>query len=48
MKHEHHESPEAADRFEEMAMRVFRAPKSSAKLVPKKHAVHKARKASEG
>ena len=30
MKHEYHEGPEAAERFEKMAMKVFRAPKSSA------------------
>jgi hypothetical protein len=41
MKNEHHEGPEAAERFEKMAMKVFRAPKSSAKPVPKKHAVRK-------
>jgi hypothetical protein len=34
MKHEYHEGPEAAKKFEKMAMRIFRAPKSSAKAVP--------------
>jgi hypothetical protein len=41
MKHEYHEGREAADKFEKMATRIFRAPKSSAKPVPKKHAVRK-------
>ena len=31
MKPEYHEGPEAAEKFEKMAARVFRAPKSSAK-----------------
>jgi hypothetical protein len=48
MKHEYHEGPEAVERFEKLAMKVFRAPKSSAKPVPKKHAVRKAKKASKG
>ena len=48
MKHEYHEGPEAAERFEKTAIKVFRAPKSSAKSVPKKHAVRKAKKASKG
>jgi hypothetical protein len=47
MKHEYHEGPKAAEKFEKAAMRVFRAPKSSAKPVPKKHAVRKPRKASK-
>jgi hypothetical protein len=47
MKHEYHEGQEAADRFEKMTKRIFRAPKSSAKLVPKKHAVRTAKKASK-
>ena len=29
MKHEYHEGPEAAERFEKAAIKVFRAPKSS-------------------
>ena len=33
MKHEYHEGPKAADRFEKAAMQVFRAFKSSAKAV---------------
>jgi hypothetical protein len=44
MKHEYHEGPEAAEKFEKKATRIFRAPKSSAKPVPKKHAVRKAKK----
>jgi hypothetical protein len=31
-----------------MAMKIFRAPKSGAKSVPKKQAVRKAKKASKG
>jgi hypothetical protein len=41
MKHEYHEGPEAAEKFEKMAKRIFRAPKSSAKPVPKKYAVRR-------
>ena len=48
MKPEYHEGPEAAQRFERMAMKVFRAPKSSAKPVVKKHSVRKAKTASKG
>jgi hypothetical protein len=48
MKHEYDEGKLAADNFEKMAMKVFRAPKSSAKPVPKKHAVRKAKKDSKG
>ncbi len=47
MKHEYHEGPEAAERIEKAAMRVFRAPKSSAKPA-KKHAVRKPKKTSKG
>jgi hypothetical protein len=45
MKHEYHKGPEAAEKFEKMATRIFRAPKSSAKPVPKKDAVRKTKKA---
>jgi hypothetical protein len=48
MKNEYREGPEAADKFEKAAMRIFRAPKSSAKSVPKKQAIRKARKSSKG
>jgi hypothetical protein len=48
MKHEYHEGPEALAKFEAVAMKVFRAPKSSAKPVPKKSVVRKAKKASKG
>jgi hypothetical protein len=48
MKHQYHEGPEAAEKFEKAAMRVFRAPKSSAKPVPKKQAVRKPKKAGKG
>jgi hypothetical protein len=48
MKHEYHEGPEAAQRFEDMAKKIFRAPKSSAKPVQKKQAVRKAKKSSKG
>ena len=47
MKHEYHEGPKAAERFEKMAMKVFRAPKSSAKPVAKKQVVRKAKKSSK-
>ena len=48
MKREYHEGPEAFERFEKAAKQVFRAPKSSAKRVPKKQSVRKAKKASKG
>ncbi len=48
MKHGYHEGPEAAKRFEKAAIKVFRAPKSSAKPVAKKQIVRKARDASKG
>ena len=48
MKHEYHEGPEAAERFEKAAKQVFRAPKSSAKPVPKKQTVRKAKETSKG
>ena len=48
MKHEYHEGPEAAEKFEKTAMRIFRAPKSSAKTVVKKQSVRKAKKTSKG
>lgn len=48
MKHEYHEGPLAAEHFEKVAMKVFRAPKSTAKPVPKKQAVRKAKKSSKG
>jgi hypothetical protein len=38
----------AAEHFEKAAMKVFRAPKSSAKPVPKRHSVRKPKKASKG
>jgi hypothetical protein len=48
MKQEYHEGPEAAERFEKAAINVFRAPKSSAKPVPKKQSVRKSSPASKG
>ena len=48
MKHEYHEGPLAAEHFEKAAMKVFRAPKSTAKPVPKKQSVRKTKKASKG
>jgi hypothetical protein len=42
------EGPKAAEKFEKAAMRVFRAPKSAAKPVPKKQVVRKPKKASKG
>jgi hypothetical protein len=48
MKHEYNEGPEAAKKFEKAALRVFRAPKSSAKPVPNKQVVRKPKKASKG
>jgi hypothetical protein len=47
MKHEYHEGSEAGQKFEKTATRIFCAPKSSAKPVPKKHAVRKPRKAGK-
>jgi hypothetical protein len=44
MKREYHEGPEAAERFEKMAIKVFRAPKSNAKPVAKKQVVVKQRR----
>jgi hypothetical protein len=49
---EYHEGLEAADKFEKMAKQIFRArkfraPKSSVKSVPKKHAVRKAKKSTK-
>jgi hypothetical protein len=48
LKHEYHEGKEAAEKFEKMATKVFRAPKSSAKPAPKKQPVRKAKRASKG
>ena len=48
MKHEYHEGPEAAEKFEKMAIRIFRAPKSTAKPVAKRTSVRKAKKTSKG
>lgn len=48
MKPEYSEGSEAAAKFEKMATKVFRAPKSSAKPVSKKQSVRKAKKASKG
>jgi hypothetical protein len=48
MKPEYHEGKLAAENFEKMAMKVFRAPKSSAKPVAKKQTVRKAKKSSKG
>jgi hypothetical protein len=48
MKHEYREGPEAAAKFENMATKVFRAPKSSAKPVSKKPSTRRAKKASKG
>ena len=46
--HEYHEGPLAAEHFEKAAIKVFRAPKHTAKPVAKKQAVRKAKKASKG
>jgi hypothetical protein len=46
MKHEYHEGPEAKERFEKLAARLFRVPKSTVKLAAKP--VRKAKKASKG
>jgi hypothetical protein len=35
MKHEYHEGPEAKERFEKLAARLFRVPKSAAKPAAK-------------
>ena len=35
MKHEYHEGPEAARKFEDLATKLFRAPKPNAKEPPK-------------
>lgn len=48
MKHEYDEGPEAAEKFEKTVMRIFRVPKSSAKSVPKKQSVRKAKSTSKG
>lgn len=48
MKREYHEGPEAAERFEKTAVRIVRAPKSSAKPLPKKAVVRKARTSIKG
>lgn len=45
MKHEYHEGPEAKERFEKLATRLFRAPKSTVKLAQKP--VRKAKKTSK-
>jgi hypothetical protein len=45
---EYTEGPRAAEKFEKAATRVFRAPKSTAKPVPKKQSVRKPKKASKG
>jgi hypothetical protein len=48
MKHEYHEGPKAAEKAKALMTRIFRAPKSAAKHVPKKRSVRKAGKASKG
>jgi hypothetical protein len=48
MKYEYHEGKLEAENFEKMAIKVFRAPKSSAKPVAKKQTVRKANTASKG
>jgi hypothetical protein len=48
MKHEYHEGKLAAEHFEKMAIKVFRAPKASAKPVSKKQTVRKAKDSSKG
>ena len=48
MKHEYHEGPEAAAKFEKTAQQIFRAPKSRAKSVPKKQSVRKAKGTTKG
>jgi hypothetical protein len=45
MKHEYHEGPEAAKRFEALATQLFRAPKSTVKKAAKP--VRKPRKSSK-
>jgi hypothetical protein len=47
-QHEYHEGPLAAEHFEKAAIKVFRAPKSTAKPVAKKPSVRKAEKATNG
>jgi len=47
-KQEYHEGAEAVAKFEKMATKAFRAPKSSAKPVAKKQSVRKPKKASKG
>jgi hypothetical protein len=47
MKPEYHEGKLAAENFEKTAIKVFRAPKSSAKPVAKKQVIRKAKKASK-
>jgi hypothetical protein len=48
MKTKYYEGPEAFAKFEAVARKVFRAPKSSAKSVQKKHTVRKAKKLNKG
>ena len=45
MKHEYHEGPEAAQRFEKLAIQLFRAPKSTPAKTAKP--VRKPRKSSK-
>jgi hypothetical protein len=47
MKHEYHEGPEALERFNKLATKLFRAPKSTAKG-PFKPAKRKPKKSSKG
>jgi hypothetical protein len=48
MKHEYHEGPEAAEKFEKALTHLFRVPKSTAKKAakPAKKKMSKSRKAS--
>jgi hypothetical protein len=46
MKHEYHEGPESAQRFEKLAGHLFHAPKSTLKPEPKP--VPKRKKANKG
>jgi hypothetical protein len=46
MKHEYHEGPEAAERFQKLASHLFRAPKSTVKPEPKP--VPKRKRTSKG
>jgi hypothetical protein len=48
MKHEYHEGPKAAENAATLMTRVFRAPKSAAKPVPKKRSTRKAKTLSKG